>query len=68
MQTTSKKGVLKIMMNMSSDEKFTLKICTDVNKATTNDSSNGGEAIRQRTLYFEIYFERYGQHKKKSTV
>ena len=55
------------MMNVSSNEKFNFKICSVINKIN-NDSSDGGEAIGQRTLYFGICFERYGQHKKKSTV
>ena len=53
------------MINVSSNKKFTYKICSDVIKATTNDSTDEEEAIRQRTLYFGIHFERFGQHKKK---
>ena len=49
------------MMNVSSNEKFTFKICSDIIKATTNNLSDGGGAIQQRTLYFE----RFVQHKKK---
>ena len=43
------------MMNVSSNEKFTFKICSDIIKATTNNSSDGGGAIQQRTVYFERF-------------
>ena len=60
----SKKG-LKIMISVSSNEKITFKICSDIIRGTTNDSNDGGVAIRQKTSYFRIYFERFGQNKKK---
>ena len=56
------------MTSLSSNEKLTFKICSDIIKATTNDSSDRRAAIRQRTLYFRIYIERFGQLKKKGTV
>ena len=42
------------MMNVSSNEKFTFKICSDINK-TNNDSSDGGSNTAKDFIFRDIF-------------